>query len=321
MSISNRAAFLKRSAVAGALAALPARVLAQTPALVTVNMAGTVSDDMTPIMYGIQAGIFRKHGLDLQVNPMTNGAAGIAGLLSGQFDLAKGSITTILAGHEKGVPFSIIAEDFLNSPKEPTSAFMVLKDSPIQTGKDFNDQLVASASIGDIGTMALQAWVDQHGGDSKRIKFIEIPFSAVGAAIEAGRVVAGVASNPQMTQALEAGKLRALPGIFEAIAPLYTEVVWATTKDFSAKHPDVIRNFARGWAEAVNYTNTHHAETVDLTAGFTHIDPAVIGRMSRVLASPTLVPAHIQPIIDASARYGLLKASFPAADVIDVNAR
>jgi NitT/TauT family transport system substrate-binding protein len=316
---SNRASFLQSAGALTALAAVPSRAFAQN--LTTVNMGATSSDDMAPILYGQKAGIFRKYGLDVQTNKMSAGVAAAQALVAGTFDFGKASVTTILSGHEKGIPFSIVAESFLNNAKDPSSAFIVLKESTIQTGKDFNGQLVASAGLGDIGTMALSAWVDQHGGDAKTIKFVEIPFSAVGAAIESGRVAAGVASNPNLAVALAAGKMRMIPGIFESIAPLYCEVAWMCMRDYSTKNPSVVRAFARAYNECVTYTNSHHDETVQTVADFTGMQPAVISKMARVLAGPSVLPAHIQPVIDASVKYGVLKAGFPAAEVIDPNVR
>jgi NitT/TauT family transport system substrate-binding protein len=319
MPHATRANFMRGTGAAAAVALLPAPAHAQSTALTSVSLGATPSDDMTPILYGRKAGIFRKYGLDLQVNRMTTGQVGAQGLISGTFDFAKSSLTTILTAHEKGIPFTVVAEAFLNNAKAPSSAFVVLKDSAIQTGKDFNGALVASAGLGDIGTIALSDWVDQHGGDAKTIKFVEIPFPAVGASVEAGRVVAGVISNPNLAVALEAGKLRMIPGVFESIAPLYAEVVWVTTKDYSSKHPDVVRAFARAYNESVTYTNTHHDETVAIVADFSGIKPEVIAKMARVLAWPTVTPAHLQPVIEVSAHYGLLKTSFPATEIIDPN--
>jgi NitT/TauT family transport system substrate-binding protein len=318
---ASRATFLWRTTAAAGTALLPSRVRAQTRALTTVNLGATPSDDMTPILYGQRAGIFRKYGLELQINRSSNGAATAAGLLSGTYDFAKASVTTILTAHEKGIPFTIVGESTLNDPKAPSGAFVVLKDSPIQSGKDFNDQLVGCAAIDSIGTIALSLWVEQHGGNPKSIKFIEIPFPAAGPAVAAGRVVAALISNPNLEVALESGKLRAVPAILDAIAPMYVEVAWATTREASAKRPDVVRAFVRAYRESVTYTNAHHDETVALVSEFTGIAPAVIGKMARVLAWPTVNAAHIQPVIEATVRVGILARSFPAADIIDANAR
>jgi len=276
---------------------------------------------MTPIVYGVHAGIFQKHGLDVQINRMTSGAAGAQGLIGGAFDFAKASVTTILSGHEKGIPFSIVAEPVVNDPKNVYSAFVVLKDSPIQGGKDLDGQLVGVPAIADIGSIALNLWLERRGTSAKNLRFVEIPFPAAGAAVEAGRVVMAEISNPNLQVALESGKLRTLPGTFDAIANTYLEVAWCTTTDFSTKHPDSVRAFVRAFGESVTYTASHHDETAPLMAEFTGIPLATIGRMARALAWPSVVPAHIQPVIDATLKFGAISKGFPAAEIIDPNAR
>ena len=109
MKHASRATFLYGTGAAAAGTLLPARGRAQTTSLTSVNLGATPSDDMTPILYGQKAGIFRKYGLDLQVNRMTTGQVGAQGLISGTFDFAKSSLTTILTAHEKGIPFTLIA--------------------------------------------------------------------------------------------------------------------------------------------------------------------------------------------------------------------
>lgn len=53
---------------------------------------------------------------------------------------------------------------------------------------------------------------------------------------------------------------------------------------------------------------------------FTGVPLAIIRTMTRAIAGPSLVPAQIQPIIEAAVRDGRIKQSFPARDLIDSNA-
>jgi NitT/TauT family transport system substrate-binding protein len=314
----SRSAFLRRTGAAAALGLLPVPAFAQG-ALTTVRLGATPSDDMTPIVYAQKSGIFRRNGLDVQISRMTSGAAGAAGLLGGVFDFSKGSVTTVLAAHEKNIPFSIVGEAVVNDPKALYAGFLIGKESPLQIGKDFNDQLISVAAIGDIGNIAISLWIDQHGGNAKSVKFVEVPFPAAGAAVEAGRVTAAENSNPNLQVAMDAGKLRLLP-VMDVIAPTYLEVAWITTRDISAKHPAMVRAFVRSYKESVTYTNTHRQQTIPLSSEFTGIQPDVIGRMARALAWPTVVPAHIQPVIDATLKFGAITKGFPAGDIIDANA-
>ena len=318
---ASRAAFLRRAGAATALVLAPGAVAAQTgPALVTLKLGATPSDDMTPVVYAQKAGIFRKHGLDVQINRLTSGAAVAAGVLSGAFDFGKSSVTTVLEAREKGITFTVVCAPVIWDPKAVYGAFIVAKDSPLQTGKDFNDQLVAVAALGDIGAIALTAWVEQRGGSAKAIRFVEVPFPAAAAAVEAGRVAAAEISNPAMAVALESGKFRTIPA-YDGIGTGYLQVAWVTTKDYSTAHPENVRAFTRAFAESVTYTSTHHDETAPLMAEFTGIPIGVIQRMARATAAPLVTPALLQPVIDASAKFGAIKRSFPAQELIDVNAR
>ena len=83
--------------------------------------------------------------------------------------------------------------------------------------------------------------------------------------------------------------------------------------DFGTRDPAM---FARAMKEAAEYTNTHHAETVDLISKFTGIDAAMVRTMTRTQAGTTLDPGLIQPVIDASAKYKDIPTSFAARDII-----
>jgi NitT/TauT family transport system substrate-binding protein len=321
MTQPKRAIFLTAAVAVAATQLFGRPVGAQQASTLThLRLGATKSDDMTPIVYGQQAGIFAKHGLILDVFLMRDGAASVAGMISGSFDLGKSSIPNFILAYVKGLPISFVSAAVINDFKTLFAAFILRKDSPIRTGQDFNGQIVSVAGLGDIGNLALSQWVDQHGGDAKSIRFVEVPMSAAGAATDTGRVVAAEITQPALNVALETGRLRIMP-ILDALGDGYLETAWATTKDFSTGHPDLIRAFAAAWAEAATYTNAHHRETAALMSDYTGISLDLISKMPRVVAGTRILPQQIQPIIDAMVKYGQLKNGFLAADLIDQNIR
>jgi NitT/TauT family transport system substrate-binding protein len=309
----SRATFLAATA---AIVASTRTTVAQT--LQTVQLGATPSDDMTPIVYGRKVGLFAKAGLDVQLTTTSSGAATAAAVSAGTFAFGKSSLTTLLVAHEKGLPYTLVAADVVYDARTPYAGFIANPDAGLRTGKDFEDKLVAVSSLGDMGSLGLQAWVDTHGGDGRAIKFVEVPLSAALAALDAKRVAAAEASIPVLAAALEAGKV--LIPAYSTYAPIFLLAAWFTTSEFSQKHPDVVRNFARAFAQAATYTNTHHAETVEMMAEFTKIDAAIIAKMTRTISGTAMIPGQIQPVIEMSVKYGALKRSFPAREIIDPNA-
>lgn len=306
------------AASAAVAVAVPTIVRAQ-PALGTLRIGGSPNDDMTPVVYGKQAGIFSKYGLDVDIQKTSSGSAAAAAVAGRTFDIAKSSITTIFAAHDKGVPFSILTPAALYDNREPAGGFLIAKDSPLKTGADYNGQTFGVASLESLGRPALAKWVDLHGGDASSLKFVELPFPQVPAAIEQGRVAGGETAPPMQSEALATGKFTFVPA-YGAIAPVYVAAVYYTLRDTSRERPDAIKAFVKAFYEAVRFTNTHHPATAPLMAQFTGIPLSDYLKLERIQAGPELKLAQIQPTIDASAKYGTLQHDFPAQDIIDVNA-
>ena len=68
--------------------------------------------------------------------------------------------------------------------------------------------------------------------------------------------------------------------------------------------------------QAAIWGNAHHHESAAILAKYTKQTPEQIEGSPRVAYAPENDPALYQPVIDLSAKYGALKASFPAKDVI-----
>ena len=70
------------------------------------------------MLYGIKAGIFARHGLDLQITKL-NGGSATAALLAGSFDLGKGNISSWLEARAKNLPIALIAAASVHNANAP----------------------------------------------------------------------------------------------------------------------------------------------------------------------------------------------------------
>jgi NitT/TauT family transport system substrate-binding protein len=162
--------------------------------------------------------------------------------------------------------------------------------------------------------LAVQAWVDKNGGDSKTLKWVEIPNSAEAAAVAEHRVELCSLNEPQLSAAVDSGKLRIFAKCYDAIATTFAGTIFFTQPDWAEKHVDTIKRWSRVTYEAAAYTNTHHAETAPMMSEVTKIPLAVIQKMTRVNASTSSDPGLIQPAIDTAFKYKSLSRSFPAKE-------
>jgi ABC-type nitrate/sulfonate/bicarbonate transport system substrate-binding protein len=233
---------------------------------------------------------------------------------SGALDIGETGVSVIAAAHERGLPFVIIAPAGSYSSKAPTSATLVAKNSPIKTGADLNGKTFGLRDINSPAYVGSRAWIDQNGGDSKTVKFVEIPDSATAAALAQGRIDATTISEPDLENALRGPDARLLADSYNAIAKDFLLGAYFTTRDYAAAHPEIVRAFASAMAETYRWANRHHAETAQILEKYTK--QQVIPTMPRVIYSERLSPQIVQPLIDAAAKYGALKASFPASEML-----
>jgi ABC-type nitrate/sulfonate/bicarbonate transport system substrate-binding protein len=295
--------------------------LMQGPALaqvaVTVHVAITpINYDAVPILYALKTGLFQKAGLDVQLQRIGSGAAIGAAVASGQVDLGKSSSVSILQGFAHGVPFRLIAPGAMYDDRLPNVQLLVAKDSPIHTAKDLNGQTLATQTVGAIDTIALDAWLERNGGDPASIKWVEIPMTAGVPALEQHRAAAQIFTAPLLDDALATGQLRALAPVYSAIAPRFLFSVYFSTADWVAKNPDTVRKFAAVLKQAAEYTNAHHDEVAPIVAASADQTVAVMLKTQWAIAGTTLDTADLQPLIDASAKYGVLPRSFPARSML-----
>jgi NitT/TauT family transport system substrate-binding protein len=313
----KRPAMTRRSALALGAAACAAPHFANAQTLETVHIAGVPEDSITPAVWGVEKGIFRRHGLDVQLEAQHSGAAVTAGVAGGSYQFGKSSMISMLVAFAHNAPIVIVAPGGLYEPSDANEAVIVRADSAIRTGADLNGKIVAVSAINDLYTIGTRAWTDAHGGDSSTIKFVELPISAVAAALDAGRIDAGGTIDPDLQEALATGKVRVLCDPNGAIAPRFMYTGWMSTLDYARANRATVDKFRAGLQESARYVNGHMTETVDVMSKFTGIPASVFASMPRVQSALTVDPKLLQPLIDTCAKYKAIPNSFDARELID----
>jgi NitT/TauT family transport system substrate-binding protein len=306
----------RRYALAGTAAALAFPSVARGQGLTQLKLAGVPEDSITPALYADQAGLFKRYGLGVNISPERSGAAIASGIAGGAFDIAKSSLTSLLVAHTKGIPFVLVAAGGVYSSTSPIVGLLVSTDSPIKTAADLNGKTIAVSALGDIYALATLAWMEANGGRPESVKQLEFPVGAVPDALVAGRVDAGAVIEPVLQNALDGGKVRMLGHPFDAIAPKFLYTGWFAMTDWVSQHTASAVAFNHAMRDASIYANAHKAQTVELLAKYTSIDPAVISKMTRVECGTELTARLIQPVIDASVKFKFMSAGFDARDMI-----
>lgn len=298
-------------ALVAAVAVLPRRSRAQTT--IPIRLGAGLDDGLTPVLYAMHSGIFERHGLDVTITSSSNGAALAAAVAGGSVDIAKSALMSLLAAYAHGVRFKIVAGGTIYDPKAPTDELVVLAESSFRVARDLTGKTIAVSTLQSLDQMAIQAFVDRRGGRSSSVRFVELQYSAMLAALQQGRADGASIANPVLQNVLESGRVRSLGAPYSALGSGFLEAAWFCSDAFVHDNREAARRFGEAVREAAAYTNLHHEETASLLAGYAKIDPAVIRKMKRdtiAVGVPTVT--SIQPCIDAAYKYGYINAPFVA---------
>jgi NitT/TauT family transport system substrate-binding protein len=283
---------------------------AQAPA--AIRLALIPIEPTCQAYYAQENGFFDKAGLDVQITVSSSTPAIMAAILTGTYDIAYSTVSTLATAHAKGLPVVIIAPSgMINESSKPIAGIVAGANSGIQTAKDFNGKTFGTAALNTLAEYVPRAWVDKHGGDSSTMKFVEIPFPQIADAMVAGRVDAGYLVEPFLSIATKTKGARWITTGDDAIAPVYLASCWAATAQWAKAHPDLVARFASAITDAGKWADANPAKVVPIIANHLKSDPAAVAATPRTIFADRLVAAQIQPWIDVTARY----AKFPSFPV------
>jgi NitT/TauT family transport system substrate-binding protein len=315
MIVSLRAARIAAVAtvVAAQCAAIPS-ARADAP----LRIGATGNDTAAVVYYADEMGFFKKHGVAVTIQNLPSGSAEASAVAGNALDIGEQNVVSMSRAHERSLPFVYIAPSAEYNANASTTSLIVAKASTVKSGKDLEGKTVAVNALGDLAQIGAEAWIEKHGGDLTKVKFIEMTPIEIGAAVARGTIDAGVITEPALTGAKEGGAVRVLAQPYDAIAPHFMINGWFTTSDWVKKNPAAAKNFAAAIGEAAVWANAHRAESAKIFAKHSKVEPAVIDRMTRATYGRTLDAKDMQSVIDAAVRYQGLKKPFPAQELIDV---
>jgi NitT/TauT family transport system substrate-binding protein len=220
---------------------------------------------------GQRAGIFKKHGLNLEI-VYTNGSGETQqAVISGSVDLGiAGGIMGALSAYSKGAPVRIISA-------ETTGAgdlyWYVKADSPIKSIKDANGHSIAYSTRGSSTNGVVLAFIKQYHLDNAKPVAMGGPAANI-TAVMSGQVDIGWAAPPFGLDQLDKGDIRkiATGNDAEAFKGQTVRVNIANANYLNA-HQDIVDRYMKAYRETVDFMY-HDPKAIQIYSEWLNITPA-----------------------------------------------
>jgi NitT/TauT family transport system substrate-binding protein len=310
--VSRRTAVSFLAFATAAAAAIRPR---QASALEQIRVGTLITEACAPLNYGIKTGKFERAGIDVQFTGTNSGAASMAAVVAGSYEIAGANLLSISSAHVRQIPISLVAPQVLYTTRTKEAMLQVAVNESYRTGADLAGKTIGVPTLEGINALAAKAWVDKNGGDWTTLKFVEIPNAAQPQALAQHRIDAAILEPPVLDASVADGTSKTIGDPMGAIGSNYMIAGYVAQSDWAAQHPDLLKRFNRVLSESAKYVNTHLAETAPLVAEFTKIDLAVVSKMSRTMSGINLDAAMVQPLIDAAAKYKFIARPFSAREL------
>jgi NitT/TauT family transport system substrate-binding protein len=228
---------------------------------------------------GQRGGIFKKHGLNLDILYVQAGPESIQALIGGSIDIATASgVSAAVGTFAKGAPIRIIGSEMIGGPD---LYWYVPSNSPIRRVEDFNGKTVAYSLTGSSSHAALLALIAQYKLTAKPTSTGNIASTIT--QTMTGQVDVGFGAAPFGLDLVEDGKIR--------IIATGNDVVSLRTRTVRVNLTNVSNLQSR--RDALVRFNQAYRETVD----WMYSDPAALKHYGEYSNLPEKIVLRVRNLI------------------------
>jgi NitT/TauT family transport system substrate-binding protein len=308
-----RSTLLTGAAAAFGTALLPQAGSAQAKRA-TVRVGVVPTDVSGEPYYADAEGIFRRAGLDAQVQTLSSGGAIVDAVAGGALDVGFSNLSSAAQARSRGIPVALLAPATLYRSVAPVTLLMKARGSTLERAADLNGKVVGVDTLHGLLQVAVVAWLTQNGADAKSVRFVEIPFASMAPALKAGRIDAAMMSEPSLT--IFKNDVALLAKAYDAIAPEFLIGGFVVNTSWLKANRATAKAFASAIVGTARWANARHAQTAPILAQHTKASLEVIRSMTRATYGERLTDDVIQPVLDIVAKYGTLRTAMKAADLV-----
>src|SRR4029079_15529658 len=235
-----------------------------------IQVGCTATSDCGSAMVAVDEGIFKKHGLEVEMTPVGINSNIPAAILSNSIQIGGPTSSVFLQAVDGGLDLVAIAGATVMNPVSNGNITAFVRNGiTIKEPKDFVGKKVGAPGLNAFLHVLFVKWLVEKGVDPKSVNFVEVTFPTMSDIIKSGGVDAVLTAEPLVTRMTNAGL--GSGGARSAVDLARTDpiIFYAASREWADKNAAAVKKFRDALAESAEIVNNDREKASTSISKFT----------------------------------------------------
>lgn len=269
------------------------------------------------LQYGIDEGIFEKHGFQVEISTANSGAALLPAVHSEQIDFGVGNPLSVFIASDQGLDMRIVSGYSHSADSgEDTAGVVTRKDSGIDSFGDLSGKTAAVNALRTLGDLTLMDLAEQDGANPETLNFAEMPFPDMLAQLEQGNTDAIWIPEPFLTTALEDPDNELLGYSFrESVEGMHTMVTF-TSGAYAEENPESTKRFHEAMVEVLASADDNPEKSKELLPNFIDLPVEIAEKLKLDALDGEVRIDQLEQVSELASKYGFVENAPDVSELV-----
>jgi len=282
-----------------------------------IQIGCTATSDCASAMVAVDEGIFKKHGLDVEMTPIAINSNIPAAILSNSIQIGGPTSTVFLQAVDGGLDLvGIAGASVMNTISNNAITAFVRNGITINEPKDFVGKKVGAPGLNAFLHVLFVKWLVEKGVDPKSVKFVEVTFPTMADIIKSGGVDAVLTAEPFVTRMTNAGLGSVGARYAVELARTDPIIFYAASREWAEKNAATVTKFRDAIAEAAVIVNSDREKASASIAKFTKQPLDLVKATPPNQSEPRLKPENLAWWIEVMSSQKMLQSKLDTSKLV-----
>jgi NitT/TauT family transport system substrate-binding protein len=282
-----------------------------------IQVGCTATSDCASAMVAVDEGIFRKHGLDVEMTPIGINSNIPAAILSNSIQIGGPTSTVFLQAVDGGLDLVAIAGGSIMNPTSNGNITAFVRNGiTIKEPKDFVGKKVGAPGLNAFLHVLFVKWLVEKGVDPRSVNFVEVTFPTMSDIIKSGGVDAVLTAEPFVRRMLNAGLGSVGARYAFELARTDPIIFYAASREWVDRNAATIKKFREAIAESAEIVNNDREKASTSIAKFTKQPLELVKATPPNRSEPVLKPEQLAWWIDVMSSQKMLQSKLDTTKLV-----